>query len=136
MEATDLLPMDGDVAKITRRAEEFRDLPEAVQRNLQVFLTLTMDSLASAHQKVKTSANPESLRQMVSNMCFMPAKNAKWSADSGHASQKITVNYDFCRYSQIPNVSRCVFVPCATGCGDCSVVCIFPFSCVYFMTVI
>lgn len=73
MEATDLLPMDGDVAKITRRAEEFRDLPEAVQRNLQVFLTLTMDALASAHQKVKASMIPESTRQLVSSVCFMYA---------------------------------------------------------------
>ena len=65
MESTDLIPMDGDVAKITRRAEEFRDLPEALQRNLQTFLTLTMDILAAVHQKVKASSLPEVSRQMV-----------------------------------------------------------------------
>ena len=66
MQATDLLPMDGDVAKITRRAEEFRDLPEPLQRNLQTFLTLTMDALATAHQKIKASMVAEATRQMVS----------------------------------------------------------------------
>jgi nuclear pore complex protein Nup93 len=66
MESIDLIPMDGDVGKITRRAEEFRDLPEALQRNLQTFLTLTMDALAVVHQKVKTSMAAEATRQMVS----------------------------------------------------------------------
>lgn len=66
MESTDLIPMDGDVAKITRRAEEFRDLPEALQRNLQTFLTLTMDTLANVHQKVKTSMAADVTRQLVS----------------------------------------------------------------------
>lgn len=66
MESTNLMPMDGDVAKITRRAEEFHDLPEAVQRNLQTFLTLTMDALAITHQKAKTSMVPEATKQMVS----------------------------------------------------------------------
>ena len=65
MESTDLVPMDGDVAKITRRAEEFRDLPEALQRNLQTFLTLTMDVLAAVHQKVKTSMVAEATKHMV-----------------------------------------------------------------------
>lgn len=68
MESIDLIPMDGDVAKITRRAEEFRDLPEALQRNLQTFLTLTMDALAMMHQKVKTSAAAQATRQMVSGI--------------------------------------------------------------------
>ena len=66
MESTELIPMDGDVAKIQRRAEEFRDLPEALQRNLQVFLTLIMDILASAHQKAKSSLMTEATRQVVS----------------------------------------------------------------------
>ncbi|PIL30799.1 transporter [Ganoderma sinense ZZ0214-1] len=63
MESTDLVPMDGDVAKITKRAEEFRELPDALQRNLQTFLTLTMDILAAVHQKVKNSSLPDVLRQ-------------------------------------------------------------------------
>ncbi|CCL98344.1 uncharacterized protein FIBRA_00338 [Fibroporia radiculosa] len=64
MESTDLIPMDGDVAKIQRRAEEFRDLPEALQRNLQTFLTLTMDTLAGVHQKIKSSMVADVTRQM------------------------------------------------------------------------
>lgn len=66
IESTDLIPLDGDVARITRRAEEFRDLPDALQRNLQTFLTLTMDTLASVHQKVKGSGLSDVTRQMVS----------------------------------------------------------------------
>ncbi|TCD61186.1 hypothetical protein EIP91_008811 [Steccherinum ochraceum] len=64
MESTDLIPMDGDVGKTTRRAEEFRDLPEALQRNLQLFLTLTMDALATVHQKVKASGAQDATKQM------------------------------------------------------------------------
>ncbi len=66
MESIDLVPMDGDVGKITRRAEEFRDLPEALQRNLQTFLTLTMDALSIQHQKVKSSLAAEATKQTVS----------------------------------------------------------------------
>jgi len=65
MQSTDLIPLDGDVAKITRRAEEFKDLHESLQRNLQTYLTLTMDALAGVHQKTKTSAMADSTRQMV-----------------------------------------------------------------------
>ena len=65
MESTELIPMDGDVAKIQRRAEEFRDLPEALQRNLQTFLTLTMDVLAATHQKVKAAMSAEANKQTV-----------------------------------------------------------------------
>ncbi|EIW53679.1 NIC-domain-containing protein [Trametes versicolor FP-101664 SS1] len=43
MESTDLIPMDCDVAKITKHAEEFCELPDALQHNLQKFLALTMD---------------------------------------------------------------------------------------------
>ena len=78
MESTELVPMDGDVAKIQRRAEEFRDLPEALQRNLQTFLTLIMDILASAHQKAKTSLMSEATRQAVSALVLV-----RRAADSG-----------------------------------------------------
>ncbi|KAF7986143.1 hypothetical protein HWV62_38508 [Athelia sp. TMB] len=64
MESIDLIPLDGDVAKITRRAEEFRDLHEALQRNLQTYLPLTMDALAAVHQKVKASHAADATRQM------------------------------------------------------------------------
>lgn len=65
MESTDLIPLDGDVAKITRRAEEFKDLHESLQRNLQTYLPLTMDALAGVHQKVKASIVADATRQTV-----------------------------------------------------------------------
>lgn len=64
MESTDLIPLSGDVAKITRRAEEFKDLHEALQRNLQIYLPLTMDALVGVHQKVKQSVIADATRQM------------------------------------------------------------------------
>jgi nuclear pore complex protein Nup93 len=70
MESTDLIPLDGDVAKMTRKAEEFKDLHDALQRNLQVYLPLMMDSLAAVHQSVKASTVAEATRQMVSPPAF------------------------------------------------------------------
>ncbi|PBK88713.1 nucleoporin-interacting protein NIC96 [Armillaria gallica] len=64
METTDLIPLDGDVAKITRRAEEFKELHDSLQRNLPTYITLTMDALAGIHQKVKGSLVPDATRQM------------------------------------------------------------------------
>jgi len=65
MESTDLIPLDGDVAKITRRAEEFKDLHDSLQRNLHIYLTLTMEALAGVHQTVKGSVVTDATRQMV-----------------------------------------------------------------------
>ena len=76
MESIDLIPMDGDVGKITRRAEEFRDLPEALQRNLQTFLTLTMDALSIQHQKVKSSMAADATKQSVS--FFLQVSSYPW----------------------------------------------------------
>jgi len=70
MESTDLIPLSGDVAKITRRAEEFKDLHESLQRNLQIYLTLTMDALAGVHQQSKTSPMADATRQMVRSLLF------------------------------------------------------------------
>lgn len=56
----------GDMAKITRRAEEFRELHESLQKNLQTYLTLTMDALAGVHQRVKSSTMADPTKQMVS----------------------------------------------------------------------
>ncbi|KAF9456680.1 nucleoporin-interacting protein NIC96 [Collybia nuda] len=64
MESTDLIPLSGDVAKITRRAEEFKDLHESLQRNLQTYIPLTMDALAGVHQKAKSSVIADATRQM------------------------------------------------------------------------
>jgi nuclear pore complex protein Nup93 len=53
------------VAKINRRAEEFKDLHDALQRNLQTYLPLAMDAIAGVYQKVKASNVPDASRQMV-----------------------------------------------------------------------
>jgi nuclear pore complex protein Nup93 len=68
LESTDLVPLSGDVGKITKRAEEFKDLHESVQRNLQVYLPLVMDTLAGVHMKVKSTMVADATRQMV---CFI-----------------------------------------------------------------
>ncbi|THU98598.1 NIC-domain-containing protein [Dendrothele bispora CBS 962.96] len=64
LESTDLIPLDGDAAKIRRRVEEFKDLHETLQRNLPTYLTLMMDVLAGVHQKVKTSMVADATRQV------------------------------------------------------------------------
>ncbi|KIM38582.1 hypothetical protein M413DRAFT_447791 [Hebeloma cylindrosporum] len=64
MESTELIPLTGDIAKTTRRAEEFRDLHESLQKNLQTYLTLTMDALAGVHQRVKASMVADATKQM------------------------------------------------------------------------
>jgi nuclear pore complex protein Nup93 len=65
LESTDLVPLDGDVAKINRRAEEFKELHDSLQRNLHTYLPLAMDAIAGVYQKVKASNTPDASRQMV-----------------------------------------------------------------------
>ena len=67
--AIDLVPLEGDVGRITRRAEEFKDLHDTLQRNLPTYLTLIMDVLAGVHQKVKNSMIGDSTRQVVGAVC-------------------------------------------------------------------
>ena len=112
MESTDLIPMDGDVAKITRKAEEFKDLHDALQRNLQVYLPLTMDSLAAVHQSVKASAVAEATRQMVS-----PAYAPRGSMvslfcllDADLVKEEIEVVDGVCWDTEIPDVARRIFI--------------------------
>jgi len=59
-----LIPLSGDITKTTRRAEEFRDLHEALQKNLQIYLPLTMDALSGVHQRVKSSMVADATKQM------------------------------------------------------------------------
>lgn len=67
MESTGLIPLDGDMVKITHRAEEFKDLHESLQRNLQIYLTLTMDALVGTKHKVKESYGTDASRHIVGN---------------------------------------------------------------------
>ena len=109
MESTDLVPLDGDVAKITRRAEEFRDLPEALQRNLQTFLTLTMDALATTHQKVKNSMVAEATRQMVRLHTLLMSSSGSWGtlqtlATLRKKSRSLMVFAGILKYRMSPDV--------------------------------
>ena len=120
MESTELIPMDGDVAKIQRRAEEFRDLPEALQRNLQVFLTLIMDILASAHQKAKSSLMTEATRQVVGALVRRTHDNLAdvRSADPRFAAQEVAVAHDFRGHAEVSAVPGRVFVSSTVGRRD------------------
>lgn len=124
MESIDLIPLDGDVAKITRRAEDFKDLHDALQRNLQTYLPLTMDALAAVHQKVKSSHFADANRQMVSfrreshNILLMPTLLR--ISDFDITEKKIKVSDGLCRYPEVSDVTRCLFVLGKIGRRDCS----------------
>ena len=120
MESTDLIPMDGDVAKITRKAEEFNDLHDALQRNLQVYLPLTMDSLAAVHQSVKASAVTEATRQMVSpaDVCWGFLGLTFLPQDSDLVEEEIEVVDGVCRDTEISDVARRVFISGKVGRRD------------------
>ncbi|KAI6044087.1 hypothetical protein EDC04DRAFT_2599686 [Pisolithus marmoratus] len=58
----DLIPSDGNVAKITCRVEGFHG---ALQHSLQIYLPLMTDCLTTLHQPIKIlSTIPEATRQM------------------------------------------------------------------------
>ncbi|KAI5120231.1 hypothetical protein M0805_000045 [Coniferiporia weirii] len=65
IESTDLVPFEGDTAKLNRRAAEFEvSHHDAVKRNLPTYLPLTMEILSELHQKVKHSAMAEASKKM------------------------------------------------------------------------
>ncbi|KAF8624791.1 hypothetical protein AX15_005680 [Amanita polypyramis BW_CC] len=99
MESTDLIPLSGDVAKVTKRAEEFKDLHDALQRNLHVYLQLTMDTLAGVHQKIKSSVVPETTRQML-----IPRP------DLGKYTKEIKILDGVCRNTEVQDVARHLFI--------------------------
>jgi predicted GNAT family acetyltransferase len=103
MESTDLIPLDGDVAKITRKAEEFKDLHDALQRNLQVYLPLTMEALAAVHQSIKNSATAETTRQMVctQQLHYASCPHNVFVADIDSAQEKIKVAHGVWRHPQV-----------------------------------
>ena len=51
MDSIDLILLSGDIAKTTRRAEEFGDSHETLQKNLQTYLPLTMDTHSGVHSE-------------------------------------------------------------------------------------
>jgi hypothetical protein len=118
MESTDLVPLDGDVSRITRRGEEFKDLHEALQRNLQTYLTLTLDVIAGVHQKVKSSLVPDATRQMVSSSSSLPFVYINSTADSWKLEKEIKIFDDLCRNIEISHVARRLLVPRAIRRGN------------------
>lgn len=115
MESTELIPLSGDIAKITRRAEEFKDLHESLQRNLQTYLPLTMDALAGVHQKVKSSIVPDATRQMASTYLTFTSYvtiDSFWFVDIGSSATKIKIAHDLCRNTEVSDVTGCLFISC------------------------
>lgn len=118
-----MIPLSGDIAKTTRRAEEFRDLHEALQKNLQTYLPLTMDALSGVHQRVKSSMVADATKQMVTpmnNNIDFDLTDFWFFKDVGYYSKKIKVLDGVCWYIEISYVARCLFVPCEAGRGDCA----------------
>ncbi|KAH8120687.1 nucleoporin-interacting protein NIC96 [Phellopilus nigrolimitatus] len=65
IESTDLVPFEGDTAKLNRRAAEFETVyHDAVKRNLPMFLPLAMEVLSELHQKLKNSAMADASKKM------------------------------------------------------------------------
>jgi hypothetical protein len=123
MESTDLIPLDGDVGKITRRAEEFKDLHEALQRNLQTYLPLTMDALAGVHQKTKSSLGPgDATRQMVCVSLQMDDNLLITCVVTGCPPKKVAVAHGVCGDTQIPYVTGRVLLPGTPRRGNSTVV--------------
>lgn len=114
MESTDLIPLSGDVAKITRRAEEFKDLHESLQRNLQIYLPLTMDALVGVHQKVKQSVIADATRQTVSSLPSI--RNGMiiifyLHLDTRHSKEEVEVSHGLCWDAEVSHVTRRLFIP-------------------------
>lgn len=126
MESTDLIPLTGDIAKITKRAEEFKELHDALQRNLHVYLQLTMDTLAGVHQKIKSSVVPESTRQMVSINLIRPGLILSVLADTSQCQEEIKVPDGVCWDSEVQDVTRHLFVPRKARRRDRSIISFFP----------
>ena len=116
-----MLPLSGDVGKITRRAEEFRDLHESLQKNLQTYLSLTMDALDGVHKRVKASMVADATRQMVRRSLLNRMALELTTIDLDQPPQKVSFVDGVCGYSQISHVPRRIFVFGETGCGDFAV---------------
>lgn len=122
MENTSLIPLDGDVARVTRKAEEFKDLHEALQRNLQTYLTLTMDAIAGLHQKTKSSMWADASKQAVRAFCHRCGNQSLTvllhSLEITGTAHEIARAHDVRGRAQISHVAGCVFIPCQTGRRD------------------
>lgn len=119
MESTNLLPLDGDMSRITRKAEEFKEYHDALQRNLQTYLTLAMDALSGVHLKTKASLIPDSARQMVRNAPFPFLQiHSFLLVDPWRVEKEVEISYGFRRDIEVSHVVGCLLVPCETRCRN------------------
>lgn len=125
MESTGLIPLSGDITKITRQAEEFRELHESLQRNLQTYLVLTMDALAGICQRTKSAGVADATRQLVSYPVRSCDGNGflTWVfADSQHHPEEVAFPHDFRGHPQVPHEPRYLLLPRQVGRRDCVVI--------------
>jgi hypothetical protein len=104
VESTDLVPLDGDVAKINRRAEEFKELHDSLQRNLHTYLPLAMDTIVGVYQKLKVSSNTiDSSRQMVRAVVsyVSPSEFDLPPADTGSTEKEVAFFNGLCWHATL-----------------------------------
>jgi hypothetical protein len=102
VESTDLVPLDGDVAKINRRAEEFKELHDSLQRNLHTYLPLAMDAIVGVYQKLKASSNTiDASRQMVRANFLCSHKFDLLLADTGSTEKEVAFFDGLCWHATL-----------------------------------
>jgi nuclear pore complex protein Nup93 len=73
IEATELVPLEGDAARLNRRAAEFEaSYDDSVKRNLPTYLPLTMEVPAELHRKAEGAAMTEAARKIVGFFLLIP----------------------------------------------------------------
>lgn len=119
MESTELLSLDGDVAKINRRADEFKNQHEALQRNIEMFLPLVMDCIVALYRKIKAAGTPDSARQAVCSALSLgsihthaqadrPCCSFIFAVDAGVAEEEVQIGDHVRRLLEVSTVSGCV----------------------------
>lgn len=67
IESLNIIPLDGDLVSIIRRAEEFKELDESILRNFDTVLLTTMNVLYKIHSGLKESPYGDASRQQKMN---------------------------------------------------------------------
>jgi nuclear pore complex protein Nup93 len=65
IQSSGLVPLEGDIPTLTRKAEEFKEENEAITRNMSEILLLTMNILYGIHQRAKQSLFAQSSRHNI-----------------------------------------------------------------------
>jgi nuclear pore complex protein Nup93 len=122
MERTGLVPLDGDVARVARRADEVAGLHDALQRNLPAYLTLTMDLVADMYARVKAARGTDNATLVVRTRARRRDETLTTDlADARLAPPEVTLAARVRGCAQVPDGAGRVCAPCAAGCGDLSV---------------